>query len=289
MLINRFGTLFERLVRRIETAESLDATADPVAERAGRLYGGPRVRSLLAGTPLSHPLHPLLITVPIGSWAAAMVLDLVGNKSGARTAIGVGLLTAPLAAATGTHDWTSTVGGQRRVGWVHALLNVSAIGLYAASWMARRRGHHRAGQLLTIPGFALLGASGSLGGHLSYARGVGVDVTAFDPEVPGWVDVAASTEVEHGRLTGASAAGVELVLTRDADDTLHALADRCTHRGGPLHEGTLEDGCVRCPWHDSRFSLADGSVVTGPATRPQPVFETREEDGRVLVRHLATG
>ena len=65
---------------------------------------------------------------------------------------------------------------------------------------------------------------------------------------------------------------------------LRALGDRCTHRGAPLHEGTLVDGCIECPWHASRFSLDDGAVVRGPATRPQPAFEVQVSGGRVRVR-----
>ena len=61
------------------------------------------------------------------------------------------------------------------------------------------------------------------------------------------------------------------------------LADRCTHRGAPLHEGELLAGCIVCPWHGSEFAL-DGSVVHGPATRPQAAYEVRVVDGQVLVR-----
>jgi nitrite reductase/ring-hydroxylating ferredoxin subunit len=74
-----------------------------------------------------------------------------------------------------------------------------------------------------------------------------------------------------------------VLLTREPGGKVVAMADRCTHRGGPLHEGWLEDGCVVCPWHESAFDL-DGAVVRGPATRPQLVYETLERDGQVLVR-----
>ncbi|SDE06694.1 Rieske 2Fe-2S domain-containing protein [Auraticoccus monumenti] len=286
-LLNRFSGVFDTLAKKIEQAEVLDAAADPAAEGAGRLVSGPTVRSLLGGTPLGHPLHPLLVTVPIGAWATAAALDALGNKPGARSAVGVGVLVAPLAAAAGVHDWATTQGGERRVGWVHGLLNTVTLGLYAASWVARRRGNDRLGVLLTLPGLALLGTAGWLGGHLSYARGVGVDVTAFEPEIPEWVDVAASTDVQHGQLTGVSAEDTPVLLTRDADGTPRALADRCTHRGAPLHEGQVEDGCVRCPWHDSLFDLRSGTVVMGPASRPQPVLEVSEREGRLLVRRPA--
>ena len=70
--------------------------------------------------------------------------------------------------------------------------------------------------------------------------------------------------------------------------TIHGIADRCTHRGGPLHEGELQDGCVTCPWHFSRFRLEDGSVERGPATVPQPTYDVREVGDRIEVRSAAS-
>ena len=84
-------------------------------------------------------------------------------------------------------------------------------------------------------------------------------------------------------LVGAEAGGVAVLLSRQ-NGTVTALVNRCTHRGGPLHEGELDSGCVVCPWHGSMFSLTDGSMQAGPATRPQAVLETRIENGRVQVR-----
>jgi nitrite reductase/ring-hydroxylating ferredoxin subunit len=52
---------------------------------------------------------------------------------------------------------------------------------------------------------------------------------------------------------------------------------------GPLSDGDLDDGCVTCPWHHSVFRLSDGSVVHGPATAPQPAFETDVRDGVLWV------
>ena len=59
----------------------------------------------------------------------------------------------------------------------------------------------------------------------------------------------------------------------------------CAHAGGPLDKGTLVDGCVECPWHGSRFRLADGHVARGPAVYDQPVFEVRaKEEGGLEAR-----
>jgi nitrite reductase/ring-hydroxylating ferredoxin subunit len=69
---------------------------------------------------------------------------------------------------------------------------------------------------------------------------------------------------------------------------VYVLADRCSHMSGPLADGELADGelaggCLRCPWHGSVFRVADGSVVRGPATAPQPAFQTREIGGAIQV------
>ena len=77
--------------------------------------------------------------------------------------------------------------------------------------------------------------------------------------------------------------GIPVMLVRDGG-AVHALSDRCAHRGGPLHEGEIEDGCVRCPLHGSMFRLRDGSVIQGPSPYPQPVWETRLREGRIEVR-----
>ena len=58
----------------------------------------------------------------------------------------------------------------------------------------------------------------------------------------------------------------------------------CSHLGGPLSEGKLDGDIVQCPWHGSRFSVKDGSVVDGPATFSQPCLETRVSNGQIEMR-----
>jgi nitrite reductase/ring-hydroxylating ferredoxin subunit len=63
----------------------------------------------------------------------------------------------------------------------------------------------------------------------------------------------------------------------------------CNHLGGPLEEGTIEDGCITCPWHQSMFRLDDGKNYRGPAAVPQPVYETRvTADGFIELRQPAS-
>lgn len=64
---------------------------------------------------------------------------------------------------------------------------------------------------------------------------------------------------------------------------VHVLADRCSHLSGPLSDGEYRDSCLTCPWHGSTFRINDGSVARGPATAPQPAFQTRIRGGTIQV------
>jgi nitrite reductase/ring-hydroxylating ferredoxin subunit/uncharacterized membrane protein len=273
----------DQLADRLERSTALDRLADFVAKTVDRVLPQGTTRDVASGVPLGHPLHPLLVALPIGSWSAASWLDITGgDRAASRRLVALGIVSALPAAATGANDWLTTVGGERRVGLVHALLNHVSLVLYGASWLARCRGHHAKGVLLALAGLTVTSGAGWLGGHLAYALGVGVDTTAFQHLPQEWTDVAAESEVPTDHVTLADADGVPVLLTVH-NGSIAALADRCTHRGGPLHEGELTDGCITCPWHGSRFAL-DGSVRRGPASRPQPRLEARVVAGRVQVR-----
>ena len=204
-----------------------------------------------------------------------------GEDRTTRRLIGIGTLGAVPAAVTGASDWLTTSGPERRVGLVHALANYGGIGFQAASWWARRTGSRRRGIALSLAGMTFTAVGGWLGAHLAYALGVGVDTTAFQHLPSDWTDVADAAEVTE-RPIGREADGVSVFLVR-YQTRIVALADRCTHRGGPLHEGEFADGCITCPWHGSVFDT-DGTVRSGPATRPEAVLEVRVVDGRVQVR-----
>ena len=233
-------------------------------------------------------MHPALVALPIGSWVSALVLDLTagadrGRQSAADTLVGVGVLAALPTALTGASDWSDTVGAERRVGLVHAAGNYTVVGLQVASWLARRKGWRTEGLALSVAATMLLGATSYLGGHMSYAQGVGIDTTAFEAGPEEWSAVADDGAVAEGHPAAVDAGGIQLLLVRQGGQ-LFALADRCTHRGGPLHEGELTEGCITCPWHGSRFHLDDGAVERGPAVRPQPDYETRVVAGKIEVR-----
>jgi nitrite reductase/ring-hydroxylating ferredoxin subunit len=162
------------------------------------------------------------------------------------------------------------------------MLNGTATVLYATSLVLRLRGARGAGRATAALGFGLSLAAAYLGGHLVYKKKIGVD---HAPRVE-WDDfVAVLPEFELGaaRPRRVEVRGVAVVLVRRGD-TIHALADQCAHLGGPLSEGTVDDTTIRCPWHGSRFALADGQCLEGPSTFAQPCFEARVRAGQIEVR-----
>jgi nitrite reductase/ring-hydroxylating ferredoxin subunit/uncharacterized membrane protein len=280
-----------------ELAGQLQGAVTSVFEQAGDT--GTAIKDVLHGTWLGHVLHPALVAVPIGSWTTAAFLDMAGDRDGADAAIGFGILSSLPTAASGLVDWSYTEGKPKRLGFAHAALNSAALGCYGLSWLARKRGHRGLGITLSTVGLSLVGVSGYLGGELSYTLGQGVNRNAWSPEVEqlapnssDWVPVMNADDVREGVLTAAAAAlgevTVPLVLMRKGREIL-ALNNVCSHQGGPLAEGRLVDEwCVECPWHQSRFDFRDGSVDQGPAAYPQPKFEARIMDGMVEVRPAAS-
>ncbi|RSS67491.1 Rieske 2Fe-2S domain-containing protein [Streptomyces sp. WAC06614] len=273
-------------VERLEQASQADAVIG-ILRRAVRAVPLGPARDLLHGRPLGHPAHPLLVQVPIGTWLSAAVLDLLpGQRCATRVLIGVGLLSAAPAAAAGWADWAELPPEQARTGLVHALANSAAVALYTGSFVARAGGRPWRGKALAMAGLATVGAAGALGGHLAYRQAAGANHAEQVEHLvrDGWHPLGAVAAFPVGRATRARVDGVDVLVVREPDGTVRALADTCAHMGGPLSEGELADGCVRCPWHGSVFRLSDGWNVKGPATAPQPAFETRVVEGRVQAR-----
>jgi nitrite reductase/ring-hydroxylating ferredoxin subunit/uncharacterized membrane protein len=277
----------------LASVEQLDAPADAISKQIRNRVPKP-VKDALAGSWLGHALHPALTDVPIGSWTSAVVLDWLGGddgQAGADCLIAFGLLAAAPTFASGWVDYADSTSGNpavKRVGIVHAVANGAAAGLFATSLAARRNGARTRGKLLALAGFTLASGSAYLGGHLSFAEGIGVDRTAFEKPPEEWTEVLAESDLADGKPHCAAVDGIPVLVVRDRGE-LFALSDTCSHRGGALHEGEVADGCVKCPLHGSVFALRDGSVREGPSAYPQPVWETRVRAGRVEVRPAARG
>ncbi|TXS49181.1 Rieske (2Fe-2S) protein [Streptomyces sp. t39] len=271
---------------RLERAEALDGVADRVRDtvHAIPLGGG---RDVLHGRWLGHPVHPLMVQVPVGTWFSAAVLDLLpGQRRAASALIGVGLAAAAPAAAAGWVDWAELQRRQMRVGLVHAAANITGVWLYTGSLVARSRGRTTLGKALGFAGLAAVSLGGAIGGHMAYRQASGANHAEAVPELvePGWHDLGTFSALPVGQPVRRQVDDVPVVVVRESGNRVHVLADACSHMGGPLSGGTVEDGCVRCPWHGSVFRLEDGWNVRGPATAPQPAFEARVTGDRVEAR-----
>ncbi|MFD8202626.1 Rieske 2Fe-2S domain-containing protein [Streptomyces sp. NPDC003470] len=278
---NRMLSLLEAL----ERDSRADAVIDVLTRRVRALPLG-RARDALHGKPLGHPAHPLMVQVPIGSWMSAAVMDLwPGRSREAGALVGVGLAAAAPAALAGAVDWAELRREQTRVGLVHALANVTAVGLYGASLFCRLTGRAGAGRTYGFLGLTAVGVGGMLGGHLAYHQAAGANHAEEVPHVvrEGWHRIGGVDEFPAGRAVRRTVDDVPVLVVREAGGTIHALAERCSHLAGPLSEGEVADGCVECPWHGSVFRLSDGWNVRGPATAPQPAFDTRVVDGHVEI------
>ena len=282
--------LRESIAERIEQFEALDSVSEPLQEAVRTVVPQEsQLKDVLSGTWLGHPVRPPLTDVVIGAWTSALLLDLLGGKSAEDAAdrlVGAGILAAIPTAAAGLSDWAELRGASRRVGSVHAIGNTTALLLHALSWASRKRGDRSRGLALSALGYAAATVSAWLGGHLSFAKGVGVNQTAF-AEAPGeWTAVIKESQLKEAQLTGAQANGLGVLVVRRGE-RMYALADRCSHRGCSLHEGKLNaDDTITCPCHGSTFRL-DGSIVKGPATSPQPQFDIRASEGTIEIRRHA--
>nr|WSX74525.1 Rieske (2Fe-2S) protein [Streptomyces sp. NBC_00899] len=274
------------LMSGVERAESLDGLAEAL-RKAVRAVPLGRGRDLLHGRWLGHPVHPVLVEVPVGAWISAAVLDTVpGGGRAAGLLVGVGLAGAVPAAVAGLVDWAELERPQARVGLLHAALNVSAVACYSASFAARLTGHGLRGRAYALVGLCTMGAAAAVGGHLAYRQAAGANHAESVPHLvpPGWHSVGPLEDFPHEQPVRRMVGEVAVAVVRDGDGSCRALADVCSHDGGPLSQGHVEDGCLLCPWHGSSFRLADGWNATGPATAPQPAFDTRVDDGRLYVR-----
>jgi nitrite reductase/ring-hydroxylating ferredoxin subunit len=275
-------------VEQLAGVEVLDGPADAIAKAIRDKVPKP-AKDVLAGSWLGHALHPVLTDATIGTWTSALLLDWLGGeggKDGADRLVALGLAASLPTFWSGWVDWADSTPGNapvKRVGIFHALANGSGAALMAASLVARRRGARGRGRVLAVAAGGCMTAGAHLGGHLSFGEGIGVNQTAFESPPEDWTDVLADADLSEGRPRCARVGGVAVLVVRDRG-AVRALSDRCSHRGGALHEGEVADGCVTCPLHGSVFALEDGSVRSGPAAYPQPVWEARVRAGRVEVR-----
>src|SRR6266566_4535012 len=175
-----------RLISHLEQESRLDRLV-PAGQRAARLIRPGRLRDMLHGVWLGHPLHPMLIQVP------------------------------------GAADWSEQHEQQMRVGIVHAAGNVVAMGLYRASLAPR---DPRLSRALRFTGLAAASVSGLLGGHISFRLAGGANHAEDVPHLvkPGWQYLMAAADLPEGKLVRQMLGEVPVVAVRTSS-TVHVLAD----------------------------------------------------------------
>lgn len=264
------------------------------------------MRTLLEGKPLKHPLHPLLVHLPIAAFTLSLILtiavqsDLSWQRHAASVAAIVGIVTGLLAAVAGLADWSAIRRDSpaKQVGLFHMILNVTVVILFiAAVVMDRASGRQPRPEILTIMivAMGLLALSGYLGGEMVYNQGIAVGrhrraapgprntIRTAAPLGAGWYAVVDERQLANGGSLRVEIENKVLCLAR-VGGRLFAVQDFCTHRFGPLSEGQLDGTRVVCPWHRSMFDLATGEVVRRPAHEPLNHYPVEIRDGRICVK-----
>ncbi len=161
-----------RLLRAAEENTAADRPAAALSAGIGRILGHGRIARWLRGSWLGHPVHPLLVTMPIGAWTSAAVLRATGHYESAQRLVLIGLWATAPTVVTGLAEVPGLNRRQRRVALVHSAANTVGSVLFLGAYL--RRGRPLDATILGAAGLATVSAGGALGGHLSYALGAGV-------------------------------------------------------------------------------------------------------------------
>jgi uncharacterized membrane protein len=132
-----------------------------------------------------HPIHPMLVPIPIGLWIFSLVCDLIqaaGSSNPAWStvalyAMGGGVVGALLAAVPGLIDLLSLPPGPRKTALAHMAINLTVVVLYIINFWMRLNSPDKGGTVvwLSVIAIGLLVVSGWLGGKMVYVYGIAVD------------------------------------------------------------------------------------------------------------------
>ena len=281
-------------VRTIAGLDALDA------RRQGARQGGARpsssrgrVKEALSGSWLGHPLHPVLTDVTIGTFTSAVLLDWLGGRDVAARLAAADRPRAAQRRAGGRRpadsDWADTeVGERRRCGGSASCTPPPTPSRRRCSPPRGRPARRGAdGRLLALAGGGRRStAGGYLGGHLSFAEGVGVDQTVFE-EAPGRLDRRARRErAERGQMRCVEADGTAVLVARSGGRAVRALEpllaprrpaargrDAGRHRGLPVARERVRPARRRAGPRPRRLSAAGmgHARASGAHRSPPPV------------------
>jgi nitrite reductase/ring-hydroxylating ferredoxin subunit/uncharacterized membrane protein len=242
------------------------------------------VRDFLNGRWLGHPLHGVLTDAPIGILFLVIILDVLDLRSAADVALVVGILAMLAAAVAGIADYGDTDGTARERATVHSTLMVVALLVYVLSLALRGAGgdDRTAAVWTSVIAFLILAAGAYVGGDVVYVLGNMVSRHAFRGAGTKWIKLEPAELDEAGNIPVGKPVKAKLGINTLAlvrqGETILALHETCAHAGGPLSEGTIEDDCLVCPWHFSKYRLTDGRARRGPTVYDQPAYEVRRAE-----------
>jgi uncharacterized membrane protein len=165
---SRLDRLSEAFQARVQTAVRRPAVAPVSTALRGNEW-------------LGHPLHPVVVALPIGAWAVSCWYDVRSaltqdpqDEHVADGALRVGIVGALAAATTGLVQYVDARDQARRETAVHAALNNVGLVLFVLSMASRKRGRRPLGRRLAAAGLGIVSLSGWLGGDIAFRHGVGV-------------------------------------------------------------------------------------------------------------------
>ena len=186
------------VIRPLEGWAVLDPAGEWLSAKVSGLLGSGRVKEPAQRHVPRSRAPPPSHRRALGVLTAATVFDVLGGESGADTADALtilGLLAVPPTALSGLSDWSDSVDSDRRLGLIHGLANAGSWVLYAAALISRRSGNRATARVLSSAGLAALAAAGYIGGHLVFARGMGVDHNVFEEAPADWTRVAREADL----------------------------------------------------------------------------------------------
>ncbi len=277
------------------------------------------LKDLLEGKPFRHPLHPFLVHFPVGLFVMSLILDIAslaapgvaGLVRGAFYAIVVGVVASLIAAIPGFVDYSDIRRDRpgKNVATWHMVLNLSMVAIYAvnlgirASLLDESR-VPLAPFILSLVGVTILGVSGYLGGHLVYSEGIAVGRHRRKVPMPeetlhfSTTDLASSPADVAAGLAFVPTVAVDQIRNKETlrlqidnevmvlakiEGSFFAFQEFCTHRFGPLSEGSFRNDEVQCPWHGSCFDVRTGRVTQGPAKVDLKTCPVQVRDGKVCI------
>ncbi|HET7030582.1 MAG TPA: Rieske 2Fe-2S domain-containing protein [Candidatus Limnocylindrales bacterium] len=239
------------------------------------------IQHLLNGSWLGHPIHAVVTDVAVGALTVSIVADLIGQPLVADVSMLLGVLAMLASAVTGAADYAEVDGTARYRATVHMTIMVVTLVLYIVSLVIRngQPADRLAPILIAIVAYLLLSLGAAIGGDLVYLIGTHVNRNAWRGAGLKWVklDLGDLPDIPEGGPTKLRAGINDLAVIRNGEQVLavHAV---CAHAGGPLPDGTIVGDTIQCPWHGSRFRLADGHIARGPAMYDQPAYEVRRSE-----------